>query len=229
MQLAVLELFNRRIRRKNDLIWISSSYEKKNDERCRQWLVEEIVLLTSGIDWQKAGFPTGQVSKAIGAGFLALVKRNHIGFEGLNRTSIIKAGVARGFFLAKLPAFILGYMQGEISSSALPEPVIARLLNVDGANFDINQDQETLEQNLLSESVEKFYGEDTDGLEHTAPTNRGSVITQLSSMLYTSSPTAKDAINAFILEERARPDTPGIIDQILEWCSINLKRARLDG
>lgn len=226
MQLAVLELFNRRIRRKGDLIWISSSYEKKNDERCRQWLVEEIVLLASGIDWQEAGFPTGQISKAIGAGLLALVKRNRVGFEGLNRTSIIKAGVARGFFLAKLPAFILGYMQGEISSSALPEPVIARLLNVDGANFDINQDQETLEQNLLSESVEKFYGEDTDGLEHTAPTNRGSVITQLSSMLYTSSPTAKDAINAFILEARARPDTPGLIDQILEWCSINLKRAR---
>ena len=226
MQLAVLELFNRRIRRKGDLIWISSSYEKKNDERCRQWLVEEIVLLASGIDWQEAGFPTGQISKAIGAGLLALVKRNRVGFEGLNRTSIIKAGVARGFFLARLPAFILGYMQGEISSNALPEPVISRLLNSGLADFDINQVQVSEDSNTPSEGTQQSYGEDPGNQEQPEPTNRTSIITQLSSMLYTSAPTAKDAINAFITEARSRPDTPGLIDQILDWCFINLKRSR---
>lgn len=226
MQLAVLELFNRRIRRKGDLIWISSSYEKKNDERCRQWLVEEIVLLASGVDWQKAGFPTGLISKAIGSGFLALVKRNRVGFEGLNRASIIKAGVARGFFLARLPAFILGYMQGEISSNALPESVIARLLNSGLTDFDIKQAQVSEDSNTPSEGAQQSYGADPGELDQPEPTNRASVITQLSSMLYTSAPTAKDAINAFITEARGRPDTPGLIDQILDWCFINLKRSR---
>lgn len=222
MRIALIELQAGRIRRHDNLYWTSGCYEKRRNERRRQWLTEEMVLLASSIDWNEAGFDSSQISHTVRDALTSLARLDKQAFAGLNRTSLLRASLARAFFVARLPLFILEYMKGDISSSSLPESVLARLLGRGPADIDLI---------IETEKSSPLDNERNDKAEHSSsepapststPTSRHNVLSQLSQRLYTSAPSAKQEIQQFIKEAREQTDLPGLVDQLLDWCFENL-------
>lgn len=222
MRIALIELQAGRIRRHGNLYWTSGCYDKRRNERRRQWLTEEMVLLASSIDWNEAGFDSSQISHMVRDALTSLARLDKQAFAGLNRTSLLKASLARAFFVGRLPLFILEYMKGDISSSSLPEPVMARLFGRDPSGIDQCAEADQISP-LDNERNDKPDHDTSENAPSTSPpTTRHNVLSQLSQKLYTSAPSAKREIQQFIKESRETADLPGLVDQLLEWCAQGL-------
>ncbi len=220
MRIALIELQAGRIRRHGNLLWTSGCYEKRRNERRRQWLTEEIVLLASSINWHEAGFTKTGAPQAVRAALASLARLDPGTFATLNRSSLLKASTARAFYEAKLPAFILEYMRGDIGSSSLPESVLARLLGMSPTSWDQQGDNALTQDSARNDKPDPV--SPAEALASTRPTARPTVLKRLSQMLHTSAPSAKKQIQTFIREARENDDLPGLVDQLLEWCSLSL-------
>lgn len=222
MQRALLQLSAGRVRRKGNLFWVSEYYEKKNMERCRTWVCQNTALLASSINWEKLGITPGSAPVAIRTGLATLQKLDNSAFARLNITRLLEASISRGFFQAELPAFLLAHMKGHISSSALPESVIARLMGCDTSSID----QAEVAITVKSDGDTDKAGHASEEGNRTTLVTRQNVITELSFKLGTKAPGAKKEIQKFITQARANNNLPGLIDQLLHFCSVRLTKVK---
>lgn len=221
LQRALFQLYEHRVRRKGDLFWLSGYVEHRNMERFRTWICENTVLLATSINWEKSGLLSERPGKAITLSLRALAACDRSAFAGLNTKELLGAGVARGFFIAKLPTFLLSHMLGETKSSALPESVIARLMNCDQCALDMHESPSS-----TTESARKYEPASTNENEAApSPVARDNIITELSYKLNTSAAGAKTSLR-FIIKQALESDSlPGLIVQLLKFCLWRLETA----
>lgn len=220
LSITLAELQCGRIRSHKGHLWTSCTYEKRRGERRRQWLTTETVLLSQSIDWSDERCQLAIHSHAI-RDALKTVRTLSPKLKDLKQTNLLAAGLARGFFLARLPVFVIGYMRGEISSSSLSEASLARNLGCSIAPIDHAPEADPEREidgrrSSLAEPTEQA----VIGIS-TMPVRRGSIISELSRTLSRSDIAAKKDAQKLIKATLAA-DLPPLIRQILCWVDQQL-------
>lgn len=222
--ITLRELASKRVRTCQGLYWTSGCYEKRRGERRRQWLTEDTVLLAQSINWTDSRCNLSVNSHAIRDALNSLKKLSKA-LSKLNQTALFSAGRARGFVLAKLPAFVIDYMRGTISSSSLDEKSLARILDRSCLAMDNAQEDSSTEERLFDDKhfdpsqdpVEKQQGLSSIVRPGKPP------LTELSKILASSSADTKKLAQAFITRALMSEQLP-LIEQLLEWAQDLLKK-----
>lgn len=222
--ITLRELAAKRVRTHQGLYWTSGCYEKRRGERRRQWLTEDTVLLAQSIDWADSRCDLSVNFQAIRDALISLKKLTQ-SFSRLNQRALFGSGLARGFMLAKLPAFAIEYMRGEISSSSLDEKSLARILGRSSLPIDSSQEGSSTGEHLFDD---KRFDPPQDSLEKkqglSASERSGKPpLTELSKILSSSSADAKKQAQAFISSALMNEQLP-LIEQILEWAQDRLQK-----
>ena len=216
---TLLELRSRRIRSHSGLYWTSSCFERRRDERRRQWLTQEMVLLAGSIEWP--GDDAVYSSHLIRDALIAIKRVEPVVFAKLNQGNLRHAGMSQGFFTAKLPVFVIEYMQLNIASSSLPEVTLARLMGRSALAFDLveaDTKESSDKRSVLKDPIE------ADGLAES-PIQDRSPLARLSRLLSNNaSDTKKLARMQIEASLKAAPPPPGLIGQILEWADKEIEK-----
>lgn len=216
---TLLELRLGRIRSHGGLFWTSSTFENRRDERRRQWLSREMVLLAGSIEW-----PTDDAvysSYLIRDALTALRRVEPVAFSKLNQGNLRHAGMSVGFFTAKLPVFVIEYMQMNIASSSLSEVTLARLMDRSALDFDLELSGEATEDGATERSVAED-SDESDGLAES-PVQERSPLATLSRMLSNNASDTKFIARKQI-DASLKAAPPGLIAQILEWAAKELEK-----
>jgi site-specific recombinase XerD len=223
LTIALNEIKLGRVRNHGELYWTSGCYEKRRGERRRQWLTQDTVLLSQSIDWSDSRCDPSSNFHAIRDALVCL-RKHSIALSKLNQSSLFGAGLARGFLLAKLPAFVIEYLRGEISSSSLTESSLARFFDRSPAGLDTVATEAMDNEHLFDDkhfdppidTTQKISGLSVCAIDSKAP------LTQLSRMLSRSDVHAKADAKSFI-QYALQEAVPPLVKQILEWALSRLQ------